>query len=109
LIFNNGTSGQGNQTDNLVAIKNYLYKVDGSSEELPSEDPTDIDEQEFEKMIIYTYERNIFVAHDGSKEVVVRSIDGRVVYSGYDLTIPMSSRGIYLVSVDGETVKLYVP
>ena len=109
LIFNNGTSGQGNQTDNLVAIKNYLYKVDGSSEELPSEDPTDIDEQESEKLIIYTYERNIFVAHDGSKEVIVRSIDGRVVYAGYDLTIPMSSRGVYLVSVNGETVKLYVP
>jgi hypothetical protein len=106
LVFNNGTSGQGNQTDNLVAKNNYLYKMDGAS--APVVPPTDIDEVEDEDIIIYVYERNIFVAHDGSLEVAVYGIDGRIVYKGYAMAIPVEKGGVYIVTVNGKAVKVLV-
>lgn len=108
IIFNNGASGEGNQTSDLICKNGHKYKVDGSSTEVPSTPPTDIEEAEEEDIVIYTYERNIFVAHDGSLEVTVYGIDGRIVYKGYALTIPVENGGIYIVTVNGQAVKVLV-
>jgi hypothetical protein len=40
--------------------------------------------------------------------VTVRSLDGRVIYSGIDTVIPVTNAGIYLVTVEDATLKIMV-
>jgi hypothetical protein len=42
------------------------------------------------------------------REVAVRSLDGRVIYSGVNNAIPVANAGIYLVTVEDTTLKIMV-
>lgn len=105
LIFNNGSGGDGNQTANLVAKNSTKYKYDGSSTIVVGIEDV---EEEVVSFQIYTYERTIFVMTANETEITVRGIDGRIYYQGVNSIIPMQQAGIYLVTVNGQTVKVMV-
>ncbi|MEE0973721.1 MAG: starch-binding protein, partial [Paludibacteraceae bacterium] len=102
VIFNNGNSGAGNQTDDLICKNAQLYQMDGSSTTVGIEDifAQDVD--------VYAYERTIFVTNTEDRMITVRSLDGRVLYNGTNPIIPVHSAGIYLVSIEGATLKVMV-
>lgn len=102
VIFNNGNSGTGNQTEDLICKNAQLYQMDGSSTIVGIEDifAQDVD--------VYAYERTIFVTNTADRMITVRSLDGRVLYNGTNPIIPVHSAGIYLVSIEGATLKVMV-
>ena len=105
VIFSNGSSGPGNQTDDFICKNATLYQYDGSTTKVPVgieevEEPVSFD--------IYTFERQIFVSTSEETEITVRTIDGRVWYQGIKNIIPVKQAGVYLVTVDGQTVKVMV-
>jgi hypothetical protein len=53
-------------------------------------------------------DRIIFVSNAGGKQIIVRSLDGKTIANGTATIIPVSAAGIYLVSVEGTTVKVMV-
>jgi glycosidase len=103
VIFNNGNSGVGtNQTEDLVCENAKMYKMDGSSVTVGVEDAL------AEEIDVYSYDRIIFVMNAEGREVAVRSLDGRVIYSGVNNAIPVANAGIYLVTVEDTTLKIMV-
>ena len=102
VIFNNGNGGTGNQTEDMPCINAQLYQMDGSSTTVGIEDifAQDVD--------VYAYERTIFVTNTADRMITVRSLDGRVLYNGTNTIIPVQSAGIYLVSIEGATLKVMV-
>ena len=102
VIFNNGSGGTGNQTADLVCENAKLYKMDGSSV------PVGVEDALAEEIDVYSYERVIFVMNAEGREVAVRSLDGRVIYSGVNSAIPVANAGIYLVTVEDTTLKIMV-
>ena len=76
--------------------------MDGSSTTVGIEDifAQDVD--------VYAYERTIFVTNTEDRMITVRSLDGRVLYNGTNPIIPVQSAGIYLVSIEGATLKVMV-
>ncbi len=102
VIFNNGNGGAGNQTEDLICKNAQLYQMDGSFTTVGIEDifAQDVD--------VYAYERTIFVTNTADRMITVRSLDGRVLYNGTNTIIPVQSAGIYLVSIEGATLKVMV-
>lgn len=102
IIFNNGTGGTGNQTADLVCENATLYQMDGSTSTVGVEDVYAIGVE------VYAYNRTIYVENAEGRVVTVRSLDGRVIYSGIDTVIPVTNAGIYLVTVEDATLKIMV-
>ena len=109
IIFNYGAL----QTDDFVAENRKIYNMSGIKGEVEVEEDNketvSVEDVEDTDIIeVYSIDRVIFVNNTNGKQITVRSIDGRVVYSGNDIIIPMANVGIYIVSVEGQTVKIYV-
>ena len=101
LIFNNGKDS-GRQTGNFVAVNKKIYDLSGEIGTVPVEDV------EGTALDVYAIDRTIFVSNAGGKNILVRSLDGKTIANGTETIIPVSAAGIYLVSVEGTTVKVMV-
>ena len=99
LIFNNGA---GVQTGDLVAKNATMYDFNGNTT------PVDVEDVFAQGVEVYSYARVIYVDNAEGKTITVRSLDGRVVYSGVDTAIAVNNAGIYLVTVEGATLKIMV-
>lgn len=97
LIFNNGSGGTGNQTDDLSYVANQVYDHNGNSEEIA----TFIEAIEAENPVnVKTVGGNIVVTADKGCRISIVSMDGRSrfvdVQSG-ETTIELP-RGFYIVA-----------
>ena len=99
LIFNNGA---GAQTGDFVAKNATMYDFDGNTI------PVDVEDVFAQGVEVYSYARVIYVDNAEGKTITVRSLDGRVVYSGVDTAIAVNNAGIYLVTVEDATLKIMV-
>lgn len=99
LIFNNGS---GTQTEDLVAKNATMYDFNGNTT------PVDVEDVFAQGVEVYSYARVIYVDNAEGKTITVRSLDGRVVYSGVDTAIAVNNAGIYLVTVEDATLKIMV-
>ena len=99
LIFNNGS---GTQTGDLVAKNATMYDFNGNTT------PVDVEDVFAQGVEVYSYARVIYVDNAEGKTITVRSLDGRVVYSGVDAAIAVNNAGIYLVTVEDATLKIMV-
>ena len=79
--------------------------MDGSTSSAPTVGVEDVFAQGVE---VYSYARVIYVDNAEGKTITVRSLDGRVVYSGVDTAIAVNNAGIYLVTVEDATLKIMV-
>ena len=66
------------------------------------------DVEDTDNIEVYAMERTIFVINTEDRMITVRSLDGRVLYNGTNPIIPVHSAGIYLVSIEGATLKVMV-
>jgi hypothetical protein len=101
LIFNNGKDS-GKQTKDFVAVNKKMYDITGEIGIVP------VEEVEATALDVYAIERTIFVTNTEDRMITVRSLDGRVLYNGTNPIIPVHSAGIYLVSIEGATLKVMV-
>ena len=99
LIFNNGA---GTQTGDFVAKNATMYDFDGNTTTVDVEDVYALN------VDVYAYNRVIYVDNAEGRVITVRSLDGRVIYSGIDTMIPVNNAGIYLVTVEDATLKIMV-
>ena len=99
LIFNNGA---GAQTGDFVAKNATMYDFDGNTTTVDVEDVYALN------VDVYAYNRVIYVDNAEGRVITVRSLDGRVIYSGIDTMIPVNNAGIYLVTVEDATLKIMV-
>lgn len=99
LIFNNGS---GTQTEDLVAKNATMYDFNGNTTTV------DVEDVFAQGVEVYSYARVIYVDNAEGKTITVRSLDGRVVYSGVDTAIAVNNAGIYLVTVEDATLKIMV-
>lgn len=111
IIFNYGSS----QTDDFVAENRKIYSMSGVKGEANVEDDNDDsgtvsveDVEDTDNIEVYAMERTIFVINTEDRMITVRSLDGRVLYNGTNPIIPVQSAGIYLVSIEGATLKVMV-
>lgn len=107
IIFNDGQGGTKgvNQTEDLICKNATIYQMDGSTSSAPTVDVEDVYALGVE---VYAYNRVIYVDNAEDRVITVRSLDGRVIYSGIDTMIPVSNAGIYLVTVEDSTLKIMV-
>ena len=99
LIFNNGA---GTQTGDFVAKNATMYDFNGNTTTV------DVEDVFAQGVEVYSYARVIYVDNAEGKTITVRSLDGRVVYSGVDTAIAVNNAGIYLVTVEDATLKIMV-
>ena len=99
LIFNNGA---GTQTGDFVAKNATMYDFNGNTTTV------DVEDVFAQGVEVYSYARVIYVDNAEGKTITVRSLDGRVVYSGTNDAILVNNAGIYLVTVEGATLKIMV-
>ena len=111
IIFNYGSL----QTDDFVAENRKIYSMSGVKGEANVEDDNDDsgtvsveDVEDTDNIEVYAMERTIFVINTEDRMITVRSLDGRVLYNGTNPIIPVQSAGIYLVSIEGATLKVMV-
>lgn len=102
LIFNNGSGGDGNQTADFVAKNATMYDFNGNTTTV------DVDDVVTQPIEVYTYNRVIYVANADGNTITVRGLDGRIVYSGIDSIIPVNYAGVYLLSINQNTLKVMV-
>lgn len=100
LIFNNGA---GTQTADLVAKASTMYDFNGNETPVVG-----IEDVEALNVDVYAYNRVIYVDNAEGREITVRSLDGRVIYSGANTAISVANAGIYLVTVEDATLKIMV-
>lgn len=107
IIFNDGQGGTKgvNQTEDLICKNATIYQMDGSTSSAPTVDVEDVYALGVE---VYAYNRVIYVDNAEGRVITVRSLDGRVIYSGIDTIIPVNNAGIYLVTVEDSTLKIMV-
>ena len=107
IIFNDGQGGTKgvNQTEDLICKNATIYQMDGSTSSAPTVDVEDVYALGVE---VYAYNRVIYVDNAEGRVITVRSLDGRVIYSGIDTMIPVNNAGIYLVTVEDSTLKIMV-
>ena len=107
IIFNDGQGGTKgvNQTEDLICKNATIYQMDGSTSSAPTVDVEDVYALGVE---VYAYNRVIYVDNAEDRVITVRSLDGRVIYSGIDTMIPVNNAGIYLVTVEDSTLKIMV-
>lgn len=107
IIFNDGQGGTKgvNQTEDLICKNATIYQMDGSTSSAPTVDVEDVYALGVE---VYAYNRVIYVNNAEGRVITVRSLDGRVIYSGIDTMIPVNNAGIYLVTVEDSTLKIMV-
>ena len=107
IIFNDGQGGTKgvNQTEDLICKNATIYQMDGSTSSAPTVDVEDVYVLGVE---VYAYNRVIYVDNAEDRVITVRSLDGRVIYSGIDTMIPVNNAGIYLVTVEDSTLKIMV-
>ena len=107
IIFNDGQGGTKgvNQTEDLICKNATIYQMDGSTSSAPTVDVEDVYVLGVE---VYAYNRVIYVDNAEGRVITVRSLDGRVIYSGIDTMIPVNNAGIYLVTVEDSTLKIMV-
>ena len=117
LIFNYG----GLQTDDFVAENRKIYNMSGVKGEADVEEDNDNDNdndnddtvsvedvEDTDNIEVYANNRVIFVNNTNGKQIIVRSLDGKIVASGTETIIPVDNAGIYLVSVEATTLKVMV-
>jgi glycosidase len=108
VIFSNGAGNVVgvDQTIDLDCINGKLYDIDGNmSEYIP---PVSIEDVEALNVDVYAYNRVIYVDNAEDREITVRSLDGRIIYSGANTAISVANAGIYLVTVEDATLKIMV-
>lgn len=107
IIFNDGQGGTKgvNQTEDLICKNATIYQMDGSTSSAPTVDVEDVYALGVE---VYAYNRVIYVDNAEGRVITVRSLDGRVIYSGIDTMILVNNAGIYLVTVEDSTLKIMV-
>ena len=107
IIFNDGQGGTKgvNQTEDLICKNATIYQMDGSTSSAPTVGVEDVYALGVE---VYAYNRTIYVENAEGRVVTVRSLDGRVIYSGIDTVIPVTNAGIYSVTVEDATLKIMV-
>lgn len=107
IIFNDGQGGTKgvNQTEDLICKNATIYQMDGSTSSAPTVGVEDVYALGVE---VYAYNRVIYVDNAEGRVITVRSLDGRVIYSGIDTMIPVNNAGIYLVTVEDATLKIMV-
>lgn len=107
IIFNDGQGGTKgvNQTEDLICKNATIYQMDGSTSSAPTVDVEDVYALNVD---VYAYNRVIYVDNAEGRVITVRSLDGRVIYSGIDTMIPVNNAGIYLVTVEDATLKIMV-
>ena len=107
IIFNDGQGGTKgvNQTEDLICKNATIYQMDGSTSSAPTVGVEDVYALNVD---VYAYNRVIYVDNAEGREITVRSLDGRVIYSGTNTAISVANAGIYLVSVEDATLKIMV-
>ena len=107
IIFNDGQGGTKgvNQTEDLICKNATIYQMDGSTSSAPTVDVEDVYALNVD---VYAYNRVIYVDNAEGRVITVRSLDGRVIYSGIDTMLPVNNAGIYLVTVEDATLKIMV-
>lgn len=111
IIFNYGSL----QTDDFVAENRKIYNMSGVKGEADVEEDNDNDDtvsvedvEDTDNIEVYANDRVIFVNNTNGKQIIVRSLDGKIVASGTETIIPVDNAGIYLVSVEATTLKVMV-
>ncbi|OQA49080.1 MAG: hypothetical protein BWY47_00813 [Bacteroidetes bacterium ADurb.Bin302] len=51
---------------------------------------------------------NIHIENADDQNIMIATIDGRILYSGKQTIIPVSSNGIYIVKIGEVTTKVFV-
>ena len=107
IIFNDGQGGTKgvNQTEDLICKNATIYQMDGSTSSAPTVGVEDVYALNVD---VYAYNRVIYVDNAEGREITVRSLDGRVIYSGTNTAISVANAGIYLVTVEDATLKIMV-
>jgi len=103
------------QTDDFVAENRKIYNMSGVKGEADVEEDNDNDDtvsvedvEDTDNIEVYANDRVIFVNNTNGKQIIVRSLDGKIVASGTETIIPVDNAGIYLVSVEATTLKVMV-
>lgn len=106
IIFN--SSGKQTAGDPGFICKNGAYYTFDGEDHIVPITTVGINNVSENSPRVYVSNMNIHIENADDQNIMIATIDGRILYSGKQTIIPVSSNGIYIVKIGEVTTKVFV-